>query len=142
MTSAFGLAWAQLRNQKKRVGAAAGGIVFAVVLMLVQMGFEDALMTSAGVHIRALDCDLIIVSPNYQYLLETGAFAERRLYQAGGDEHVDSVAPLYRSGLPWRDPETRQHRMIRLLAWPPRHGTFPQPVIDRPLPDLKHPGAG
>jgi putative ABC transport system permease protein len=109
--------------------------------MLVQMGFEDALMTSAGVHIRALDCDLIIASPNYQYLLQPGAFAERRMYQAGGDGRVDSIAPLYLSGLTWTNPQTRQHRMILVMGVPPRRGVFRDPVIDSQIAALKDPEA-
>jgi putative ABC transport system permease protein len=135
------LAWAQLRTQKKRVAAAISGIVFAVVLMLVQLGFQDALMTSAGLHIQALDCDLILASPHYQYLLQAGGFAERRLYQAAGDPRVVSVAPIYLTGLPWTNPETRQQRMILVIGTLPRRGVFAHSDIDGSISKLKDPEA-
>lgn len=135
------LAWAQLRREKKRVAAAIAGITFAVMLMLVQLGFEEALMASAGVHVNALDCDLILASPNYQYLLQPGSFPERRLYQATGDVRVDSIAPLYLTGLPWTNPVTRRHRMILVIGTQPRPGVFALPEIDAQITKLRDPEA-
>lgn len=141
MIKGLPLAWAQLRKQKKRVAAAISGIVFAVVLMLIQLGFQDALMTSAGLHIEALDCDLILASPNYQYLLQSGGFAERRLYQASGDPRVASVAPIYLTGLPWTNPANGRQRMILVIGTVPRRGVFAQAEIDDSIFKLKDPQA-
>lgn len=135
------LAWSQLRREKKRMAAAVAGITFAVVLMLVQLGFEEALMTSAGVHVNALQCDLILATPNYQYLLQPGSFPERRLYQAAGDSRVDSIAPLYLTGLPWTNPATRRHRMILVIGTQPRQGIFALPEIDAQIGKLRDPEA-
>ena len=133
------LAWLQLMKEKKRVAAALAGILFAVVLMLIQLGFQDALMTSAGVHFEALNCDLILATPQYQYLLQPGTFPERRLYQAAGDQRVQSVAPLYLAGLPWKNPLTRVNRMILVIGAPPRRGVFSLPEIDTQAAKLQDP---
>lgn len=42
------VAWLQLAKEKRRLLAAVGSIAFAVVLMLVQLGFKEALLKSAG----------------------------------------------------------------------------------------------
>src|SRR5688572_2433573 len=141
MNPGVSLAWAQLRREKKRIAAAVAGITFAVVLMLVQLGFEEALMTSAGVHANALNCDLILTSPNYQYLLQPGTFPERRLYQATGDDRVESIAPLYLTGLPWSNPVTRKHRMILVVGSQPRRGIFGLRDVDDQIEKLRDPEA-
>jgi putative ABC transport system permease protein len=133
------LAWRQLLKEKKRVVAAAAGIVFAVTLMLIQLGFQEALMLSAGLHANALACDLILATPQYQYLLQPGSFPERRLYQAAADPRVQSVAPLYLTGLPWKNPVTRDLRMILVMGAPPRHGVFSIPAIDGAIENLRDP---
>lgn len=139
MNSGVALAWRQLLKEKKRVAAAAAGILFAVALMLMQLGFQDALMSSAGLHARAFDCDLILSTPQYQYLLQPGNFPERRLYQAAADSRVESVAPLYLSGLPWKNPVTRTLRMALIIGAPPRHGVFSNPGIDSNIEKLRDP---
>jgi putative ABC transport system permease protein len=133
------LAWRQLMEEKKRVAAAVTGILLAVVLMLIQLGFQDALMTSAGVHVDALNCDLILASPQYQYLLQPGNFPETRLFQASGDERVESVAHVYVTGLPWKNPVTRVNRMILVLGVPARKGVFAVPEIDAQIEKLRDP---
>lgn len=133
------LAWLQLMKEKKRVAAAVAGIVFAVVLMLIQLGFQDALMTSAGVHMAALDCDLILATPHYQYLLQSGFFPERRLYQAAADEKVEAVAPLYLMGLPFTNPVTREQRMILVMGVPPWPGIFSVAAINQQVSRLRDP---
>lgn len=137
MNSGVALAWAQLCREKKRATAAASGIAFAVLLMLVQLGFEDALLTSAGVHVNSLNADLILASPHYQYLLQPGSFPKGRLYQAAGDPRVASTAPLYLTGLPWTNPETRQHRMILVMGVEPRRGVFSNASIDNQIEKLR-----
>ena len=133
------LAFLQLLKEKKRLAAAATGILFAVALMLIQLGFQDALMASAGLHAQALDCDLMLATPLYQYLLQPGSFPKRRLYQAAADPRVDSVAPLYLSGLPWKNPITRELRLLLVIGAPPMHGVFSLPAIDSNIDKLRDP---
>jgi putative ABC transport system permease protein len=133
------LAWRQLLKEKKRLAAATSGIMFAVILMLVQLGFQDALMASAGLHAEALGSDIILASPQYQYLLESDNFPERRLYQAAVHPLVRSVARLYIGFLPWKNPVTRVGRSILVLGVPPRHGVFSLASIDDNIEKLRDP---
>ena len=133
------LAWLQLMKEKKRVAAALAGIMFAVVLMLIQLGFQDALMFSAGLHMKAMNCDLILAASHYQYLLQSGMFPERRLYQAAGDQRVEAVAQIYLAGAPFKNPLTREQRMILVMGAPPQPGIFAVPAIDRQISQLRDP---
>jgi len=53
------LAWLQLTWQKSTLLAALAGISFAVILMLMQLGLEDSLFTSASLLHSVLRADLV-----------------------------------------------------------------------------------
>lgn len=89
------LAWKQMINQPRRLIAAIAGITFAVVLVLVQLGFKDALMRSATAVHRHLDTDLVMFSRSLEYLGSDHPFASMRLYQCLADPDVAEVEPFY-----------------------------------------------
>jgi putative ABC transport system permease protein len=137
MNPGIPLALLQLRREKKRVAAAVTGIFFAVLLMLVQLGFQDALLASAGLHINAFNCDVILASPHYQYLIQPDSIPERRIYQAAADPRVARITPLYIGSAPWKNPLTRQERVIVMLGVPPINGIFARPDIEARIDALK-----
>ncbi|NUN63834.1 FtsX-like permease family protein [Pseudanabaena biceps] len=95
MIFAVPLAWLQLTYEKSRLLVAIAGITFAVVLMFLQLGFRDALFTSAIRLQSNLISDLVIISPQSTNLVGMRNFSQRRLYQARGIKGVDSVNPIY-----------------------------------------------
>src|SRR6266446_4734933 len=95
MGTGIPLAWLQLTREKRRFLAALVGISFAVVLMLVQLGFQDALLSSVGLLHSNLIGDLVLISPQYQNVIQIAKFSERRLYQVLGSEDVETVHPVY-----------------------------------------------
>lgn len=118
------LAWLQLTFDKRRLLAAISGIVFAVALMLIQMGFRDALYAAAiQIHER-LDGDLFIVSDQYQYLVATRTFSERFLDQALAEPEVEEVIPVYLSLATWENPVNDKEIAIFMMGMDP---------TDRPL---------
>jgi putative ABC transport system permease protein len=133
------LAWLQLTMEKRRLLAAVAGIVFAVVLMLVQLGFEDALLSSAGLLHSRLRADLVLINPQYQFIISPKSFTERRLYQALGLEEVQSVASVYLGQAPFKNPENRQERVIFLIAFDPRSSPLDLPGVDEQLPLIRQP---
>jgi putative ABC transport system permease protein len=133
------LAWRQLMKEKSRVAAAVSGILVAVVLMLIQLGFQQALLASAGVHNEAFHADLFLITPQYQYLLQSGDFPEVRLYQAAAHDRVASVNPVYLAGLPWANPVTHINRMILIMGVPAHRGIFAQPELDAQTKVLRNP---
>jgi putative ABC transport system permease protein len=117
--SAFRLAWLQLRKEPRRLSAAIAGILFAVVLMLVQLGFEDALFRSSMNLLSHLDADLVMFSPAFRALNVAAFFSERRLYQAQAHPAVQSVASVYMGSLMWLNPDTKRQSRIFLIGYEP-----------------------
>jgi putative ABC transport system permease protein len=122
--SAGRLAWLQLRRQKVRLAIAIAGVAFAVILMSMQLAFQDALFLSAvNVHGK-LKGDLFLVHPNYNVLALPTVFPRVRLYQALGVKDVASVTPIYTAIVPWKNPETGRTRNIFLLGIDPVADVF------------------
>ena len=115
----YRLAWLQLIAEKRRLLAALAGIAFAVLLELMQLGFRDALFTSATLIHSRLRTDLVLISPAYQYLLSPGSFTQRRLYQTLGDPEVAAVVPVYFSAGPLKNTATGEDRQIFVIGFDP-----------------------
>jgi putative ABC transport system permease protein len=117
--SAGRLAWLQLRRQKIRFAVAIAGVAFAVVLMFMQLGFQDALFRSAvNVHQR-LKGDLFFLHPNYNVIAFPIHFPRVRLYQALGFPGVASVTPVYTSPAQWKNTVTGRTRDLLLIGVDP-----------------------
>src|SRR6476619_5611439 len=104
------LAWMQLTRERLRMIVAVAGVTFAVILMLMQLGFRSALYQSAVRFHSHLDGELFLVSPQSSYLVSMKAFSRRRLYQAVGAPGVASVASVYLMLPLWQNPETGRTR--------------------------------
>ena len=104
--------WRQLKHNRLRFFAAVAGITFAVVLMLVQQGFRDALFASGIRWHKALLYDVVVLSPKTEYLLEIHDFPRIRLMQARGIEGVRGVTPVYTKSGKWRNPDKPE------IVWP------------------------
>src|SRR5688572_25713463 len=133
------LAWSQLVNEKLRLLAAVAGIAFAVILMLMQLGFRDALFTSITQVHRHLRGDLVLVSSQYVYLVSTKVFTQRRLYQALAFEEVETVAPLYVGVANWKNPETYVERPIFVIGFDPNAQAFEVPGLNENLGRIQIP---
>lgn len=137
MTSRIPLAWLQLLHERLRLLAATAGIAFAVVLMLMQLGFEDALLSSAGLHFNHMSCDLALVSAQYEFLMNTKGFPRRRLYQSYATDGVASAEAVYCGQAAWKNPWTHHERTIYVLGIDPRPGYFDLYGVDDPMATLR-----
>ncbi len=89
------LAWKNLTHNYWRLFTAVAGIAFAVILMFVERGFQNALFDSTIYVIRELKADLIIRS-HAKYLFESPhPFDRRRLLQAKAHPQVEATFPVY-----------------------------------------------
>ena len=70
------------------------GIAFAVLLMLVELGFRDAFLESALQIIRGFDADIVLVSATKFRFGRKDPFSRRHLYVARGSPGVASAAPV------------------------------------------------
>ncbi|KAB8332511.1 FtsX-like permease family protein [Scytonema tolypothrichoides VB-61278] len=131
------LAWRQVMKEKTRLAVAVAGIAFADMLMLVQLGFQDALYDSATQPHRLLEADLIVINPHFQSISAVKSFSRERLYQALGHQGVKSVSGIYMDRGDWKNPETRINRVI--LAWgiDPYASSFQLPEVKQNIPQLK-----
>lgn len=106
MPGGISLAWRQLSYDKKRFATAVAGVSFGVIIMLFQQGIYQAFQILVIRPFVAMQGELALISPDYQYLLSPGHFPERRLYQTISDEEVEAVYPVSISYQKWRNPET------------------------------------
>ena len=89
------LAWLQLVHKKVKFLATLAGIAFVVILLFMQLGFQDALFDSAVRVHQVLQGDLFLTSSQYKALTSQQSFPRSRLYQTLAFEGVESVSPLY-----------------------------------------------
>ncbi len=133
------LAWQQLTREKLRLLAALAGISFSSVLMLMQLGFRDALFDSAVLIHESLRGDVVMMSPLYQTLGSTKSFPQRRLYQTLGTEGVQSVAPIYFSLATWKNPESRKDTLVLAFGVDPNAAPFDFPGLAQNLDKVTYP---
>ncbi len=77
------LAWKNLTENPWRLAASVAGTAFAVVLMLVQNGFRNALLDNMVAVIVHLDGELFLTAPTRYVLAEPVPFPRRRLELRG-----------------------------------------------------------
>ena len=136
---AIPLAWLQLVREKARLLIALAGIAFAVILMMMQLGFRDALFTAAiNFHVN-LKTDIVLINPQSTNLFAMKSFARSRLYQALGVPGVESVTPVYLDFVFWRNPVNRSTRQILVIGFDPSEQIFTLPGITENQDLIKFP---
>jgi putative ABC transport system permease protein len=138
---AIPLAWLQLTYQKGRLAIAIAGIMFAVILIAMQLGFQEALFKSAVLLHLNLSSDLVLIHPSSNNLLNLRQFSRRRLYQAAGVTGVQSVYPVYIGLAVWNASELGIKEDILAIGVSPQANPFLfpniQPDLDKTLlPDV------
>ena len=119
------LAWLQLRREKLRLVAAVAGVTFGVVLIFVQLGFQQALFDSSVRYHTALAYDLAVVSPRTDFLVQPVSFPRSRLFQIQGFSAVRSVTPVYLGQGRWRNPlDPSESRLIFVVGYDPADEGF------------------
>lgn len=124
------IGWLQLKREKLRFGVALVGVAFAVVLILMQLGFREALFDSAVRFHDALDCDVVLLSNELSYIVEPRAFSQRRMFQARGVPGVAAVTPVYVGIASWKNPQTHGSRAIFVIGVDPASRTLTLPEVN------------
>lgn len=83
---------------------AIAGIGFASVMVLLQLGFLEAVKVTAAINYDQLDFDVALVSVEFEQFYDPGHFPLERLRQAESLDSVLSAWPLYASMNSWRCP--------------------------------------
>lgn len=113
------LGWLQLRHKPLRLMVALFGIAFAVLLIMMQLGFRSALFESAVRFHERLDYDIALFSPDSVFIVRPQPFSIRRLYQALGFEGVEEVTPVYIFPSVWKNPWNHERRSISTYGFNP-----------------------
>lgn len=133
------LAWLQLAQQKVRLLVAVAGIGFIVLLMFVQLGFQDALYSSATALHQNLKGDLFLVSSQYKSLTSNQSFSRTRLYQSMGFDGIESVSPMYLQFAKLKNPATGEKYSIYVIGFDPGRPVINIPEVEKNLDKLKIP---
>lgn len=133
-------AWLQLSHDKLKLLAAIGGVMFAVMLVFMQLGLREALFDSSVRLHRGMDYDLVMLSPRTTYVGRTRAFPRSRLFQLSGVEGIASVSPMYTQLASYYyegTPDT--HRQVLLIGIDPNDDNIRLPGVPERLAELRSP---
>ena len=127
------LGWKQLRHKPLRLLVAVAGIAFAVLLIMMQLGFRSALFESTLRFHERFRYDIALFSPDSVFIVRPAAFSIRRLYQAGGHTAVDDVSPVYIFPAVWKNPWGTDRRAIQSMGVDPTKDQFDTPGFSEGL---------
>jgi putative ABC transport system permease protein len=139
--TAVPLAWRNMLADKRRLLRSTGGIAFAVLLMLVQLGFRGAFIDSALEVIYSIDGDILLTSSTKFRFGRKDPFSRRQLYAARAVEGVASARPIYAEWINsfWKNPQTLKTYAVQVLAFDPDQPVFLFPMVREHLADLRQP---
>lgn len=133
------LAWRQLTRERVRFAVAVAGVAFAVVLMLMQLGFRRSLLRGSVRFHDRLQADLVLISPQSSYLVRMESFPRRRLDQARAFPGVVDAAPVYTTLGRWKNPQTGLTRTLFVVGIDPDRPTLAMADVQEQLAVLRHP---
>ena len=133
------LAWRNLVANKQRLLRSAAGIGFAVLLMLMQLGFEQAFFDSTLQVIRGLDGDLLIQSVHKYQFATRDPFPAAELNAARNVPGVASARPLHADWFDffWKNPTDGQVFLVRAFGFDPDEPVFLFPDVNANREKLK-----
>jgi putative ABC transport system permease protein len=124
------LGWQQLRHKPLRLFVALLGIAFAVLLIMMQLGFREALFESAVRFHERFDYDIALFSPDSVFIVRPESFSIRRIYQAIADPGIESVTPIYIFPAIWKNPWGNGRRSLNAVGFDPSVPVLNAPGFD------------
>ncbi len=131
------LGWRQLWHRPLRLAVAVAGIAFAVLLIMMQLGFRAALFESTLRFHERFRYDVALFSPDSVFIVRPAPFSIRRLYQALGLAEVAEVDPVYIFPAVWKSPWTAERRSINAVGIDPESDLLDTPGFSDNLSLLK-----
>lgn len=116
MRLAVRLAWRQLRADRARLATAIAGVMFACVLVFMQLGFKGALFDSATNLLQAMRADLFLMHPMTQASFRPEVIPRARAWQSLADADVAQAVPIYLAQATLRNPETGGRRSAQVIG--------------------------
>jgi putative ABC transport system permease protein len=138
-TRSVPLAWRNLVANKVRLVRSVAGIGFAVLLMLVQLGFEHGFFEASLGILHELDGDLFVMRASKYRFGSEDPFPAADLAPARGVTGVASVTPLYAvwQHFFWKDPRGDKTYLVQGFGFDPDHPPFSIPELRTQSEKLK-----
>ena len=133
------LAWRQLRADRARLLSAIAGVLFACVLVFMQLGFRSALFDSATKLLGAMQADIFLIHPMTTVSFKPETMPRTRASQALALPEVQAAVPIYLAQSTWRNPETGTRRAIQLVGFDTEAGVMDFPGLMPLVEALKRP---
>jgi putative ABC transport system permease protein len=130
------LGWMQLAHRPLRLLVAVAGISFAVMRILMQLGFRSALFESTLRFHERFRYDIALFSPESVFIVRPAPFTIRRLYEALGSPDVESVSPVYIYPSTWKNPWNNARRAVNAVGIDPTRDVLDTPGFSENLPKL------
>ena len=135
------LAWRNLVHDKVRLTVTVTGIVFAVVLIVVELGLFLGFTTATSSLIDRSRADLWITAPHVPYIEQGVPFSERKLATVLATPGVASAAKYITRFTQWKRPDGRQES-VQVVGVELASGLgAPWNIVEGRLEDLRRPDA-
>jgi len=113
------LAWRQLTFDRTKLVAATCGVLFACVLVFMQLGFKDSLYDSATSAPVKLNGDLFLMHKQSEAMWRPVQFKRSELMRTLGNPAVVEVYPLYLALAPFKNINTQVKRTLMVYGFDP-----------------------
>jgi putative ABC transport system permease protein len=133
------LAWANLTYRSRRLITALSGVSFAVLLIFMFKGIENAFYDSQIQLLQRLNGEILLVNRLKYTMFIPEQFARRRLDRVQGFAGVVAAYPLYMTEADWKNPTTKAVRTVRVLAFNPHDPVLPIPGVVEHQTELQAP---
>jgi len=135
------LAWRNLLANKPRLLRSSGGIGFAVLLMLMQLGFERAFFNASLEIIHRLDGDIFLQRASKYRFATRDPFPRSELDAARAVSGVASAWPFYADWFDvfWKNPFDGKSFLVRVFAFDPDQPVLQLPEVEGKLAELSDP---
>lgn len=131
------LAWRQLIFERTKLVAAICGVLFACVLVFMQLGFKDSLYASAASAPAKLSGDLFLMHKQSEAMWRPVQFKRSELMRVLGHPAVADVASLYLGLAPFKNIETQVKRTLMVYGFDPKAQLFDIDIIQNQQEELQ-----
>ena len=131
------LAWRILTHQKGRTALALVGIFMAILLVFIQLGLFYAVPQGGMLLYDNIWFDLLLVSDQYEYQAQPGAFALNRLNRVRAAPDVAAITPIYFAVAKWKAGQGGVWPDVFVIGFDPARHVFSPAGIDRQMTALE-----
>ena len=118
------LAWRILTHDKGRTALALAGVFMAILLVFIQLGLFFAVPQGGMLLYDNMRFDLLLVSDQYAYQAQPGAFSLSRLAAARRSPDVAAATPLYFGTGKWKGGEGGTWLDLFVIGYDPASGVL------------------